>query len=438
MSHDLAAPIPGAPAIDPQAASVVLDRLQDAGNVGSILRSAAAFGLRQVIALKGTAALWSPKVLRAGMGAHFGLQLHEGLPLLRLDVAQMRQALYNLIRFCYQRNAPLLWLALSQTALLLGTMHLLGMLPDWLRLLRPLQSPLGTTRELFMDLAGREWSRSRRYGTGAALLLLSGLACHAQNPQTPPSAQLPGPTTSPIPGGPPLETRVFEIWPDFLSKGSGQSDPNDPFVADSPPAKPTFKVVLEQLGIEFTTPGSKVIRGPGRNEITVTNTKEQLHNTETVLYQKFGQGPPRQGQVHLEVFSMPPLVARKSLLAHPKESDLYTWIEAELAKPGSAVKLERHSITIVRGGLIPEYFGRSHIGRIGGLMSGIGLLAQLPRRFGQPAVQRHRRTRVSQSRYPTCAAGSSARCAPPSGSTPAARPAQSPPCRGSRAGHRRR
>ena len=58
-------------------ATVVLDRLQDAGNVGSILRSASAFGFRQVIALKRTAALWSPKVLRAGMGAHFGLQLLE-------------------------------------------------------------------------------------------------------------------------------------------------------------------------------------------------------------------------------------------------------------------------------------------------------------------------------------------------------------------------
>jgi TrmH family RNA methyltransferase len=58
---------------------VVLDRLQDAGNVGSILRSAAAFGFRQVLALKGTAALWSPKVLRAGMGAHFALHLVEGL-----------------------------------------------------------------------------------------------------------------------------------------------------------------------------------------------------------------------------------------------------------------------------------------------------------------------------------------------------------------------
>lgn len=60
-------------------ATLVLDRLQDAGNVGSILRSASAFGFVQVLALKGTAALWSPKVVRAGMGAHFGLRLIEGL-----------------------------------------------------------------------------------------------------------------------------------------------------------------------------------------------------------------------------------------------------------------------------------------------------------------------------------------------------------------------
>lgn len=71
--------LPPVPAIDPRAASLVLDRVQDAGNVGSMLRSAAAFGVAQVLALKGTAALWSQKVLRAGMGAHFGLQLIEGL-----------------------------------------------------------------------------------------------------------------------------------------------------------------------------------------------------------------------------------------------------------------------------------------------------------------------------------------------------------------------
>ena len=72
-------PLPAQLTLLPGVASVVLDRVQDAGNVGSILRSAAAFGFSQVLALKGSAALWSPKVLRAGMGAHFGLKLVEGL-----------------------------------------------------------------------------------------------------------------------------------------------------------------------------------------------------------------------------------------------------------------------------------------------------------------------------------------------------------------------
>jgi TrmH family RNA methyltransferase len=70
--------LPQAPSVTPGVATVVLDRLQDAGNVGAILRSAAALGFAQVLAMSGTAALWSPKVVRAGMGAHLALRLIEG------------------------------------------------------------------------------------------------------------------------------------------------------------------------------------------------------------------------------------------------------------------------------------------------------------------------------------------------------------------------
>ena len=75
--------------LQPGVATVVLDRVQDAGNVGSILRSASAFGFRQVVAVKGSAALWSPKVLRAGMGAHFALDLIEGVEHAELQALQV-------------------------------------------------------------------------------------------------------------------------------------------------------------------------------------------------------------------------------------------------------------------------------------------------------------------------------------------------------------
>lgn len=84
----LVLPWRGNTAIQTGVATVVLDRLQDAGNVGTLLRSAAAFGFKQVMALKGSAALWSPKVLRAGMGAHFALNLVEGAGL--EDLAQLQ------------------------------------------------------------------------------------------------------------------------------------------------------------------------------------------------------------------------------------------------------------------------------------------------------------------------------------------------------------
>ncbi|MEN9317145.1 MAG: hypothetical protein RIS35_3538, partial [Pseudomonadota bacterium] len=60
--------------------AVYLDRLQDPGNVGTILRTCAAVGVRQVFTAPQTVWCWSPKVLRAGMGAHFHLDIHEAVP----------------------------------------------------------------------------------------------------------------------------------------------------------------------------------------------------------------------------------------------------------------------------------------------------------------------------------------------------------------------
>ncbi len=74
--------LPPAPAAIGEAAdSVVLDGLQDPGNLGSILRSAAAAGFAQIVLSADCVDAWSPKVLRAAMGAHFKLAIHEGIDL---------------------------------------------------------------------------------------------------------------------------------------------------------------------------------------------------------------------------------------------------------------------------------------------------------------------------------------------------------------------
>ncbi len=58
---------------------LVLDGLQDPGNAGTLLRSAEAVGVAQVLAAHGTVDLYSPKVVRAAMGAHFRLAMEQDL-----------------------------------------------------------------------------------------------------------------------------------------------------------------------------------------------------------------------------------------------------------------------------------------------------------------------------------------------------------------------
>lgn len=57
--------------------AVLLEAIQDPGNLGSILRTAAAAGCEAVYLSKGCVDAWAPKVLRAGMGAHFSTPIYE-------------------------------------------------------------------------------------------------------------------------------------------------------------------------------------------------------------------------------------------------------------------------------------------------------------------------------------------------------------------------
>ncbi len=76
-------PTPAPQAVSKSASAVLLlEDVQDPGNVGSILRSAAAAGISDVLLSKTSAFAWSPKVLRAGQGAHFAVNIIEGVDLI--------------------------------------------------------------------------------------------------------------------------------------------------------------------------------------------------------------------------------------------------------------------------------------------------------------------------------------------------------------------
>lgn len=74
-------PIEARPVAPDAAFCLVLEDIQDPGNVGALLRSAAATGVRDVLMSRTCAFAWAPKVLRAGQGAHFQLNIVEGVDL---------------------------------------------------------------------------------------------------------------------------------------------------------------------------------------------------------------------------------------------------------------------------------------------------------------------------------------------------------------------
>ena len=83
--------------------ALLLEDIQNPGNLGSMLRSAAAAGCDAVFLSSGCADAWSPRVLRAAMGGHFFIRIYEGQDLIRvaaafqgMRVATSLQAAHNL------------------------------------------------------------------------------------------------------------------------------------------------------------------------------------------------------------------------------------------------------------------------------------------------------------------------------------------------------
>ena len=98
--------------------SLIVDGLQDPGNLGTLLRSAAAAGVDQVILLPGVTDPWAPKVMRAGMGAHYRVAIRQGR-----DLAQASEWLGTCQLFLADASAPVSYAAVDWTppsALIVG------------------------------------------------------------------------------------------------------------------------------------------------------------------------------------------------------------------------------------------------------------------------------------------------------------------------------
>lgn len=95
--------------------ALLLDQIQDPGNLGTILRTAVASGIGSVYLSPGTVGAWSPKVLRAGMGAHFALDIFESAELAHLigesDIPVLATSLTaSLSLYDYDLRSDKVWL----------------------------------------------------------------------------------------------------------------------------------------------------------------------------------------------------------------------------------------------------------------------------------------------------------------------------------------
>lgn len=113
--------VPTASAATPAGDAVLLDAVQDAGNVGAILRTAAAAGVPEVILGRGCAGAWTARVLRAGQGAHFSLLVREQADLAAVLTASAATSIATVARggsdlHQLDLSGPTLWLVGNEGA----------------------------------------------------------------------------------------------------------------------------------------------------------------------------------------------------------------------------------------------------------------------------------------------------------------------------------
>lgn len=113
--------IPSASDAALQGDAVMLDAVQDAGNVGAILRTAAAAGVREVLLGPGCAGAWTARVLRAGQGAHFSLAIREQADLAIALAASRARSIATVARagvslYELDLSAPTIWLVGNEGA----------------------------------------------------------------------------------------------------------------------------------------------------------------------------------------------------------------------------------------------------------------------------------------------------------------------------------
>lgn len=95
--------------------AVLLDAVQDAGNVGTILRTAAAAGVRHALLGQGCAGAWTQRVLRAGQGAHFSLAIREQVDLAQAMANSSATSVATVVRdgvclYDLDLTGPIFWL----------------------------------------------------------------------------------------------------------------------------------------------------------------------------------------------------------------------------------------------------------------------------------------------------------------------------------------